>query len=393
MRLKDWIDVRFMKRFQVLDREGEMTEEFRGLPHMSKEMEMLCGGCAAKVGQSVLDRALGRLEPRAPDPSVKLGLAEPDDAAAFETPKGDLVVLSIDAFRAFVDDPYFVGRVAAVNAVSDLYATGASPRYALALVTIPKDAPAEEAEEILYQVLSGARAVFDNEGVTLLGGHTTTAPELLVGFSVDGFAEGPLLTIDGLKTGDRLLLTKRLGTGVLLNADMQGRASGLWLQEALESMLESNKESARIAAELGARAVTDITGFGLLGHLAEMLRASGVSAVLDASKLPALPGAVELLAQGFRSTFHPENEKAKKGIVIRPEAARDPRFELLFDPQTSGGLLFGLPANAVNEARPRLGDVAVVGEVTERREDGALVEVQASSGSWEKRLRKAEKNR
>jgi selenide,water dikinase len=112
-----------------------------------------------------------------------------------------------------------------------------------------------------------------------------------------------------------------------------------------------------------------------------MLRASGVSAVLDASKLPALPGAVELLAQGFRSTFHPENEKAKKGIVIHLEAARDPRFELLFDPQTSGGLLFGLPANAVDEARSRLGDVAVVGEVTGRRGDGALVEVQASSGS------------
>ena len=118
-----------------------------------------------------------------------------------------------------------------------------------------------------------------------------------------------------------------------------------------------------------------------MGHLAEMLRASGVSAVLDASKFPALPGAVELLAQGFRSTFHPENEKAKKGIVIRPEAARHPKLELLFDPQTSGGLLFGLPESAVENALAKLERVVVIGEVTERRDDDALVEVQATAES------------
>ena len=377
-RLKDWIDRRFMTKFQVLDRDGAMTEEFQRLPDMSKEMEMLCGGCAAKVGQSVLDRALGRLPPRAPDDTVKLGLDEPDDAAAYVTPSGDVVVSSVDAFRAFVDDPYFVGRVAAVNAVSDLYATGADPRYALALVAVPKDASSDEAEEILFQVLSGARAVFDPEGVTLLGGHTTTAPELLVGFSIDGFANGAILAIDGLEVGDRLLITKGLGTGVLLHADMQGRVSGPWLQSTFASMTESNAAAARIIAELGAKSLTDITGFGLLGHLAEMLRASGVSAILDASKLPALPGAVALLAQGFRSTFHPENEKAKKGIVIRPEAARHPKLELLFDPQTSGGLLFGLPEAAIQRALTKLDQVAIIGEVTERREDDALVEVVAS---------------
>ena len=380
-RLKDWIDRRFMAKFQVLDRDGAMTEEFQRLPDMSKEMEMLCGGCAAKVGQSVLDRALSRLPPRAPDDTVKLGLDEPDDAAAYTTPKGDVVVSSVDAFRAFVDDPYLIGRVAAVNSVSDLYATGAEPRYALALVAIPQDAPPDEAEEILFQVLSGARAVFDPEGVTLLGGHTTTAPELLVGFSIDGFANGSLLAIDGLEVGDRLLVTKGLGTGVLLHADMQGRVSGPWLQTTFASMTESNAAAARIIAELGAKSLTDITGFGLLGHLAEMLRASGVSAVLDASKFPALPGAVELLAQGFRSTFHPENEKAKKGIVIRPEAATHPKLELLFDPQTSGGLLFGLPESAVENALAKLERAVVIGEVTERRDDDALVEVHAAGES------------
>ena len=186
------------------------------------------------------------------------------------------------------------------------------------LVAVPKDAPPDEAEEILFQVLSGARAVFDPEGVTLLGGHTTTAPELLVGFSVDGFANGSLLAIDGLEVGNRLLVTKGLGTGVLLHADMRGRVSGPWLQTTFESMTESNATAARIIAELGAKSLTDITGFGLLGHLAEMLRASGVSAVLDASKFPALPGAVELLAQGFRSTFSSRERESQKGYRHSP---------------------------------------------------------------------------
>lgn len=383
-RLKDDIDRRFMKKFQVLDSDEALTEEFRRLPDMSSRMEILCGGCAAKVGESVLHRALTRLEPHAPDESVKLGLDERDDASAFETPGGDLLVSSIDGFRAFVDDPYLVGRVAAVNALSDLQAKGARPRYALALVAIPKDADEEEAEETLFQVLSGARAMFDESRVTLLGGHTTTAPELLVGFSVEGFAAAPaLLSIDKLVPGDRLLLTKRLGTGVLLHGDMLGRTSGRALQVCLESMLESNGEAAAIAAELGAKAMTDITGFGLVGHLGAMLRASGASAVVGVDKLPALPGALPLLAQGFRSTFHPENAKARNGLVIGPGAADDPRFELLFDPQTSGGLLFGLPASRIEEALARLNRVSVIGEVRPPRSDGALMEVRARGSASE----------
>ncbi len=378
MRLKDRIDRAFMKKFQVLDREEALTEEFRRLPDMSSRMEILCGGCAAKVGESVLHRALSRLEPRAPDESVKLGLQERDDASAFETPAGDLLVSSIDGFRAFVDDPYLVGRVAAVNALSDIQAKGARPRYVLALVAVPKDAGDEEAEEILYQVLSGARAVFDESGVTLLGGHTTTAPELLVGFSVDGFAAGaPLLSIDKLVPGDRLLLTKRLGTGVLLHADMLGRAPGRALKECYESMLETNGEAAAVAVDLGAKAMTDVTGFGLVGHLGAMLRASGAGAVVGVDDLPALPGALPLLAQGFRSTFHPENAKARKGLVVEAGAADDARFELLFNPQTSGGLLFGLPPSRVADALARLSQVAVIGEVRPPRTDGALMEVRA----------------
>jgi selenide,water dikinase len=380
MRLKDWIDRRFMTRFQVLGDEGALTEEFRSLPAMSGRMEILCGGCAAKVGQSVLERALSRIPGGAVDATVKLGLDRPDDAAAFETPRGDLVVASIDAFRSFLDDPYLVGRVAALNSISDIHAKGASPRYALALVAVPKDASDEEQEEILFQVLSGARVVFDQNRVNLIGGHTTTAPELLVGFSVDGLASSPrLLTIDQLQPGDQLLLTKGLGTGVVLHADMLGLASGRALAECLESMLTENAEAAQLARELGARAMTDVTGFGLAGHLGSMLRASGASAFIDVTALPALRGAVELLSRGLRSTSHAENAKAKKALVLGPDAANDARLELLFDPQTSGGLLFGLPRSRVDEALGRLDRAAVIGEVRPPREDGALMEISAHS--------------
>ncbi len=380
MRLKDWIDRRFMSLFQVLGGDGVLTEEFDGLAEMSSGMEILCGGCAAKVGQSVLERALSRLPAGARDSTVKLGLDSPDDAAAFETPAGDLVVSSIDAFRSFVDDPYLVGRVAALNSLSDIQAKGAEPRYALALVAVPRSASEEEQEEILFQTLSGARAVFDQNRVTLLGGHTTTAVELLVGFSIDGLApSATLLTLDRLEAGDQLLLTKRLGTGVVLHADMLGRATGRSLADCLESMLTGNGEAAQVARELGARAVTDVTGFGLAGHLGAMLRASGASAVVDVAALPVLPGAVELLSRGFRSTSHAENAKSRKGLVVLPEAAADIRLELLFDPQTSGGLLFGLPASRVDEAQDRLDRVTVIGEVRPPREDGALMEIGAHS--------------
>jgi selenide,water dikinase len=383
MRLKDWIDRRFMRRFQVLDPAGRMTEEFQRLPDMSREMEMLCGGCAAKVGQSVLERALGRLDPQSIDETVKLGLDRPDDAAAYGTPRGDVVVRSLDAFRAFIDDPYLVGRVSAVNAISDLYAKGATPRYALAFVAVPKDADEDEAEELLYQVLAGARTVLDESSVTLLGGHTTTAPELLVGFSVDGFPMSErLLSNDRLEPGQNLVLTKPLGTGVLLHADMQGALSGRTLGSILDTMCATNEKAARLAVELGATAMTDITGFGLLGHLAEMLRASSCSAVVDVTQLPALPGAVSLLERGFRSTFHPENEKAKKGIVVRSEAVLRPEVELLFDPQTSGGLLFGIDPSKLDDTRDRFAaeglSAYVIGRVEAARDDGAPVEVVAS---------------
>jgi selenide,water dikinase len=378
--LKDWIDRRFVRRFQVLGRDDAVTPDFAAAPMPAGDM--LCGGCAAKVGESSLHRALERLGPIS-HPAVILGLAQPDDAAAVETERGEIVAATIDGFRAFADDPYLVGRVAAVNAVSDLCAKGVAPRFALAQVSVPDEEPAR-AEETLYQVMAGARAALDADSVTLVGGHTTTGPELVVGFAVWGLAASAdaLIRLGGLAPGDHLILTKPLGTGVVLQADMRGLARGEWVEAAGASMLRSNAHAARAAGPQSPSAATDVTGFGLAGHLGEMLRASKASAVLDLDAIPALPGAVSLLARGVRSTAHPENAKARRAMLIEPDAARRPALDLLFDPQTSGGLLLGVPADrspAMLRALREAGDGAatVIGLVAPPRPDGALIRVVA----------------
>jgi selenide,water dikinase len=179
-----------------------------------------------------------------------------------------------------------------------------------------------------------------------VGGHTTTGPELFVGLSVTGeLAAGePLLAKSGLRPGDALILSKPLGTGVVLAADMQGRASGRVLEATLASMLQPNTGAAAAARAAGARACTDVSGFGLAGHLGELLRAGGVAASLELDALPALPGALELLAAGLRSSAHAQNEALPPGLRLEPSAASHPAYPLLFDPQTSGGLLFGAPS-------------------------------------------------
>ncbi len=387
MRLKDTIDRRFMRRFQVLAEDGEPSIEFADMGSMggdSDGMSMLCGGCAAKLGQSVLDRALGRLKPPRSDSTVRLGLGTPDDAAAYSLDRGGqstTVVSSLDAFRAFTDDPYLLGRVAAVNALSDLQAKGVRPRYAQALVALPEDRDDDANEETLVQILSGARSILDALDVTLLGGHTLTAAEPLVGFQVEGIAEdgARLLALDRLEPGQELVLTKALGTGVVFHADMKGEARGAWVLAALDSMQRNNGAAAEVAVACGATAATDVTGFGLAGHLAEMCRASGVTAALDVDSLPALPGALELMARGERSTSHEQNERARKGIRLADGANGHPKLPLLFDPQTSGGLVFGVPPAQLETCLAQLrraGETAThIGQVVEGAPGDGPIEV------------------
>ena len=330
----------------------------------------------------MLDRALERLPPPPDDETVELGLATPDDASAVRLASGERIVSSLDVFRAFTDDAYLVGKVAVANSVSDLYAKGIVPRYALAMVAIPEELDGPAAEEELAQVLMGIRESLDGLGVTLLGGHTTTADGLMVGLSVEGIVgpSAPLLRADLLRAGRALILTKALGTGVLWNADMRGLARGEWVEAALASMTRLNDAACEVALEWGAESATDVTGFGLAGHLGEMLRAAGVSARLELSALPALPGALELLARGERSTAHAANAEGRRGVALGAGVAGKPALELLFDPQTSGGLILAVADESadgvVAELRRRgLSEAARIGHTRPARADGVLLEV------------------
>lgn len=368
MRWKDHIDRLFMNKFQVLAVDGTPHVPFlKGMPPMP-EMEMVCGGCAAKVGQTPLSRALARLDPPPEDPSVRLGIAQADDVVAWEH-DGVQTVQNLDAFTAFTDDPYVVGQAAAHNATSDLWCRGVRPRYAMATVTVPGD---DHTEEVLFQVMAGVRAALDADGVSLLGGHSTVGEMVMVGLAVTG--HGPARwPLGGAKPGDTLLLTRPLGTGVLFHADMAGRAPGPAMASALKGMQRGNGPASRALEGCALSAVTDVTGFGLAGHLAELTGAAEVSATISVNALPVLDGVAALLAQGERSTFHDQTRDIFKALRIHSDAARHPHFEVLFDPQTVGGLLIATSdPDAVEAAVPA---ARRIGHITPLREDGAPFEV------------------
>jgi selenide,water dikinase len=308
-------------------------------------LAMRCGGCGAKVGASVLERALHRVGAMQRD-EVLIGLGSPDDAAVIATSDGRASVHTIDFFRAMIDDPFVFGQIAATHALSDVYAMGGEPDSALALVTLPPG-PEPKQEEMLAHLLSGAVAVLKPAGATLVGGHTSESAELGLGFSVNGRVDpARVMRKSGLQPGDRLIVTKALGTGTLFAADMRHRAKGRWIAGAIRSMLQSNREAACCLQAHGATACTDVTGFGFVGHLVEMLNASGMAAELQLHAVPLLEGAEETIAWGIFSSLQPQNIRLRRAMTADAPVARHPRYASLFDPQTSGGLLAGVPAAA-----------------------------------------------
>ena len=320
-RWKDWIDLRWMQRYQVLP---DMTPS-------SDDAPMRCAGCGSKIGSDVLARVIGNLDTGSAD-GVLMGAG--DDAALLRPPPGQVLVQSTDHFRSFTGDAYRFGQIAAEHALSDLFAMGAEAHSALAQVTVPFSTPGIQEADLL-QVLTGACETIRAAGAALIGGHTAEGPELSLGLTVNGFAdEAALWRKAGAKAGDALILTKPLGTGVLLAADMQGKARSAWIESAMASMLLSNRGAVPVLRECKASAVTDVTGFGLAGHLLEMMQASGVGAVVREIAVPVLPGVSELVAAGVESTLAPSNRLAV------PHAPA-----ILLDPQTSGGLLAAIPAD------------------------------------------------
>jgi selenide, water dikinase len=360
-RWKDWIDRRFMARFTTrLNDLPPMAEgDTRQAPGTSRialdeeenaqaisALAMRCGGCGAKVGATVLSRALATLTPVARD-EVLIGLHAPDDAAVVRVPPGKAMVHTVDFFRAFIDDPYVFGKIAANHALGDIFAMGAEAQSATAIATVPQGLEAK-VEDTVFQMMSGALAVLNEADCALVGGHTGEGQELALGFAVNGLIDADgvqALRKGGMRPGEVLILTKPIGTGTLFAAHARLAARGRWIDAALTSMCQSNRQAAACLREYGASACTDLTGFGLLGHLVEMTRPSGVDVELTLGALPLLAGAEETVAAGILSSLQPANVRLRRAIRDQPAWVEHPRYPLLFDPQTAGGLLASVPAD------------------------------------------------
>jgi selenide,water dikinase len=368
-RWKDWIDRRWMRKYQ------ELPDMHAGEGGGSDTLdEMRCGGCGAKVPAPVLRRALDRLPPQTRD-GLAQGIEAPDDAAVLTPPAGKVLVQTVDQFRAFIDDPHLFARIAANHCLGDVFAMGAEPHSALAAVMLPHGADDKLADD-LYQILAGAVETLTEAGAALAGGHTGEGAEMAFGLTVNGYADpDALVRKAGLRPGDALILTKPLGTGVLFAADMRAKARGDRIDAALASMLRSLGPCVPVMRTHGASAGTDVTGFGLAGHLLEMLEASGVDAEIDLDALPLLAGAAELSDAGHESTLKPGNEGAVSAAL---NAVPHRAYPLLFDPQTAGGLLFGVPEAQAEACLAALHagpapDAAIIGRAVARAGAGAHI--------------------
>lgn len=375
-RWKDRIDRRFMAKFNSLP-EMAVPEDGIASPLADKPalkelsaIAMRCGGCGAKVGATVLSRALGAIEPAA-RPDIVVGLDAPDDAALVDTGGDRLSLQTVDYFRAIVDDPYLLGKIAANHALGDVYAMGGEPQSALAIATVPYGLEAK-VEADLSAMMTGANEVLRAAGCALVGGHTSEGAELALGFAVNGLvARAAALRKGGLKPGSALILTKPVGTGTLLAADMRGKAKARWVMAAITHMIRSNGPAAAVLRQHGVQAATDVTGFGLIGHLVEMVRASGVDVTLAVERVPLLDGARETVALGIVSSLQPQNVRLRRAIRDLDTVSRHPLYPLLFDPQTAGGLLAAVPLSEAERCVVALrasgyADADVVGFVSKR---------------------------
>jgi len=271
---------------------------------------------------------------------VLVGPESGDDAGVYVL-DGRGLVATADFIPPVCDDPRRFGRVAAANSLSDVWAMGGEPLFALNLCAFPADLP----QGVAAEILAGAAATCAEAGAALLGGHTIRDPETKFGLAAVGLAAPDrLLTLAGARPGQRLVLTKPLGTGVLVNAFKFDKLDAAGLEPALAEMERLNRDAARLALAHGATAATDVTGFGLAGHAWNLARGSGATLRIEVGALPAHPGFDELVRAGVSTACTSKNREHVSGSISLPERLAPERAELLFDPQTSGGLLVCLPA-------------------------------------------------
>jgi selenide,water dikinase len=317
----------------------------------------------------VLDSVLGKLA-RQHDPNVLVGFDTADDAGVYQLTAELAIVQTVDFFTPIVDDPHVFGQIAATNALSDVYAMGGRPISALALVCFPENGD----PKVLEEMLAGGLSKMMEAQCTVIGGHSIRDDEIKLGYSVTGTVHpAKVLPNTGAKPGDRLLLTKALGTGVISTAIKRGKADFTWVRAAVRSMTTLNKAAADVISggAFAVHSLTDITGFGLIGHTREMASGSGVSVNLVASQVPVLPGAMECVRVGYVPGGLKANRQFAESCVEAEDSVPQDLLTLLYDPQTAGGLLISVAAADAARLAAAMQSAGVeaveIGDVVEKR--------------------------
>jgi selenide,water dikinase len=335
------------------------------------------GGCASKLSPAALDKVLGKL-PRQHDPNVLVGFDHADDAGVYQIAPDQALVQTVDFFTPVVDDPYTFGQIAATNALSDVYAMGGRPVTSLALVCFPEKADLE----ILERILAGGLSKMIEANCTVVGGHSIRDEETKFGYAVTGLVHPrKVLANSGAKPGDALVFTKPLGTGVISTAIKKGKAEPAWIDAAIQSMTTLNKKTAELIVGHNHNAhgfnsqgfevhgMTDVTGFGLVGHARELALASNVSLEIFSDKLEALPGALECIRAGYIPGGLNANRDFAECVVAYESEISDDLKALLFDPQTAGGLLISIAETTCERFLSQARDLGIaarrIGNVTE----------------------------
>jgi selenide, water dikinase len=321
------------------------------------------------LGPGDLTSALAAL-PRPADPRLLVGLDTFDDAGVFAVSDDLALVQTVDFFAPIVDDPYAFGQIAAANALSDVYAMGGEPLTALNIVGFPID---RLPMAVLAEILRGADDKIREAGAVVVGGHSVIDEEVKFGLAVTGRVNPRMmLTNAHARPGERLVLTKPIGTGLLATAAKRGDLAAADERVLIDTMATLNRRASVAARDVGARCATDVTGFGLLGHASHIARASGVTLVVRAGAVPALPGARDAIARGIRTGGGERNREYLEPLVHWGQTG-DADRALLVDPQTSGGLLVSLPVSRVAEYLSAVPGAAEIGEVVAARDRGLTV--------------------